>query len=70
MELDLTHLERCGVRMPHQIANEATILVHALGTCPIRDSRSLYDRGFAAHVVNDANETIVEDGERLAEDRV
>ena len=54
VELDLAHLERRGVPVAHQIADQAGILLHPPGAAAIGDAGRLHDRGVVAHVVDDA----------------
>jgi hypothetical protein len=56
--------------MPHEIANEATVPEDVLGTCPVRDTRGLHNRSVGAHVVDQANESVVQNAERVAENGV
>ena len=66
--LDLAHLERRRVAVPHQIVDQAAILADPLGAAAVGDARRLHDRGVVAHVVDDADEAVVEHRQRLVED--
>jgi len=56
--------------VPHEITNEAAVLLDPLRASSIGDASTLNDRGIVAHVVEDSYESIVEDAERHAEDFV
>ena len=60
MELDLAHLEGCGVPVTHQIVDQAAILADLPGAPAVGDARRLDDRAVVAHVVDDADEAVVE----------
>ncbi len=66
--LDLAHLERRRVTVPHEIVDEAAILADLLGAAAVAHPRGLHDGGIVAHVVDDADEAVIEHGQRLVED--
>jgi hypothetical protein len=70
MQLELAHFKRRGVHVPHEITNEAAVLLDPLRANSIGDAGTLNDRGIVAHVVKDSYEAIVEDTERHAENVV
>ena len=53
--------------MPHQILDEAAVLVHALGALAVGDACRLHHRRIVAHVIDDADEAVVEHGNRRVE---
>ena len=61
VELDLAHLERGRVPVAHEIADEAFVVLHRLGAAPVADAGGLGDGGVVAHIVDDADEAVVED---------
>ena len=54
--------------MPHEIADQAPVLVDLPGSGAIGNAGGLHDGMIAAHVVHDADEPVVEHLERNAED--
>ena len=60
VQLELAHLERRRVSVPHQVADEAAVLVPALGAPAVGRSRRLHDGRVVAHVVDDAHEPVVQ----------
>ena len=63
--LDLAHLERRRVAVPHEIVDQAAVLADLLGAAAVGDARGLHDGGVVAHVVDDADEAVVEHRQRL-----
>jgi hypothetical protein len=63
--LDLAHLERRGVAVPHEIVDQPAILADLLGAAAVADPCRLHHRGVVAHVVDDADETVIEHRDRL-----
>ena len=61
MQLDLAHLEGCGVVVPHQISNQATILVDLLGSLAVGHPGRLHDGSVRTHVVDQSDEAVIED---------
>ena len=51
----------------HQVADEAGVVAGGLRAGAVGDAGGLDDGGVVAHVVDDADETVVEDGDGLAE---
>ena len=66
--LDLAHLERRRVPVPHQIVDEAPVLADPPGAAPVGDARRLHDRAVVAHVVDDPDKAVVEHRQGLVED--
>src|SRR4030095_4365092 len=60
VELQLHHLERRRVLVPHEVADEAAVLADALRAEPVADARRLHDGRVAAHVVDEIDEAAVE----------
>jgi hypothetical protein len=67
MVLDLAHLERRRVTMPHEIVDETAILADLLGAAAVAHPCGLHHGGIVAHVVDDADEAVIEHGQRLVE---
>src|SRR5690606_1064348 len=67
VKLYLAHLEGRGVTVPHQIADETTILLHALGTTAIGNAGRLDDSRIVAHIVDDPDETMIQNRQRAVE---
>ena len=63
--LDLAHLERGGVPVAHQVADQPGVLGDAAGSPPIGHPRRLHDRRIVAHVVDHPDEAVVEHWDRL-----
>ena len=61
VQLEDTHLEGCGVPMPHQVSDQATGLVDGLGSLPVADPCCLDHSGIIAHVVYATDEAVVVD---------
>jgi len=68
VKLDLAHLERRGVAVAHEIADQAPILAHLLGAAPVGDARRLHHGAVVAHVVHHADEPMVEHRKRQVQD--
>jgi hypothetical protein len=68
MVLDLAHLERRRVAVPHQIVDEAAILADLPGAAAVADPRGLHHGGIVAHVVDDADEAVIQHRQGLVED--
>ena len=60
MQLDLAHLKRGRMPVAHQIADQALVVLHMLGPCPIADPRRLHDGSIIAHIVDDADKAVVQ----------
>ena len=56
--------------MPHEVADQAAVLVDPLRARAIGDARGLHDRLVRAHVIHDAHQAVVQDADRLAQDLV
>ena len=67
VQFDLAHLERRGVAMPHEIADQVFIVARAARACPVGHAGRLHDRRVVAHIVDDADKPAVKDPERFAE---
>ena len=67
VQLELAHLERARVPVAHQVVDQAAVVADLLGAAAVGHPRRLHDRGVVAHVVDDADEAVVEDRERLVE---
>ena len=61
VKLDLAHLERGGVPVAHQVADQSGILLYPLGAAAIGDPGRLHDGVVISHVVDDADEAVIED---------
>ena len=70
VELDLAHLERRRVAVPEEVADQGAVLGGLLGAVAVGDPGGLDDGGVASHVVDDADEPVMEHGEGTAEDFV
>ena len=70
MKFEFTHLKRGGVPVAQQVTNQITIFTDFLGADAIRDARCLHDGSIGPHVIDDANETIIQNREFNAEDVV
>ena len=57
---DLAHLERRGVPVPHQVADQPGILADPARAAAVDDPRRLHDGRVVAHVVDDADEAVIE----------
>ena len=66
--LDLAHLERRRVPVPHQVVDEPAILADLLGAAAVAHARGLHHGRVVAHVVDDPDEAVIEHGQRLVED--
>lgn len=62
VELDLAHLERGRVPVPHEIADEPFIILNGFGALAVADPRGLCYGTVVAHIVNDADKAVVEHG--------
>ena len=49
----------------HQVADQPGIVPRLLGPGAVRDARRLHDGGIVAHVVDDADKTVIEHRYRL-----
>ena len=68
--LDLAHLERRRMAVPHQVIDEPLILADLAGAAAVGDAGRLHDRGVVAHVIDDADKPVIEHRQRLVEDRL
>ena len=66
--LDVTHLERRGVGVAHQVSNQACVLPGALGAGAVGNAGGLHHGAVAAHVVDDAHEAVIKNRQGLVED--
>ncbi len=60
VQLDLAHLERGRVPVAHQVADQPFVVLHRFGAFAVGHARRLTDRGIVAHIVDDADEAVVE----------
>jgi hypothetical protein len=67
VELELAHLERGGVAMAEQVANQAAIAAQPCGAATVRHPRRLDNRRIVAHVVDHAHKAMVENREWFME---
>ena len=56
--------------MAHQISDQPAIFMHLLGSGSVRNACCLNNRLVRAHVINNANISVIEDTERSAENLV
>jgi hypothetical protein len=70
VQLDLAHLERRRVPVAHQVADQAGVVARGLRARAVADARGLDDRAIVAHVVDDADEAVVEHRDRLVQERL
>ena len=68
VQLELAHLEGRRVAMAQEVADQRAVLPHMPRACAVGDPRRLHDGGIVAHVVNHADEAVVEHVEALVED--
>ena len=61
-----THLERGGVPVRHQVADQSTIVGELLGAILVAGARCLDDIAVVAHYVDQSDESVVEDWELVA----
>ena len=64
-ELDLGHLERRGVPVPHQVADQRAVVGDLARAFAVADARRLHHGLVVAHHVDQADEPVVEHGELL-----
>ena len=60
MKLDLAHLERRGVPVAQQVADQPGIVAHGFRAPAVGHTRGLNDRGVVAHIVDHPDETVIE----------
>lgn len=70
VQLQLAHLEGSRVRVAHQIPDKSAIFADPFCARAIRNARRLHDRVVRAHVVDDANEAVVQDRQASAENGI
>ena len=70
MKLDLWHLKRRCVAVPHQIADQTTILTHLFCALSIGHTGGLNDRFIGAHIIDDTHETVIEYRQRHAQNLI
>ena len=72
VQFDFAHLERRGVAVPHQVANQVPPLVGAVvvRVKGVTDAGSLHDGRVGSHVVSDANKPVVKDRKFVSQDSV
>ena len=61
VEFDLAHLERGGVPVAHEVADQALVIGDGFGAFAVGNAGGLADGGVVAHVVDDADKAVVED---------
>ena len=59
VKLDLAHLERRRVPVPHQIPDQPFVILHGFGAAPIADAGGLGDGSIVAHIVDDPDQPVV-----------
>ena len=59
-EFQLRHLERGGVGVPQQVADQLPIVAHPAGALAIAHPRGLHDRAVIPHAVDQGDEAVVE----------
>ena len=67
--LDLAHLERRRMAVAHQIIDQPLVLTDLAGAAAVGDAGRLHDRRVVAHVIDDADKPVIENGNRLVKDR-
>ena len=67
MELDLAHLERGRVAVPHQIGDQGLVLGDLLGAAPVGDTSGLHHGTIVAHIIDHTHKTVIEQRSRLIE---
>jgi hypothetical protein len=67
--LDLAHLERRRMAVSHQIVDEPLVLTDLAGAAAVGHAGRLHDRCVVAHVIDDADKSVIENGQRLVKDR-
>ena len=68
VELDLAHLERCGVPVPHQVADQSFVVADRFRALAVGDPGRLHHGRVVPHVVDHADEAVVEHGQRLEQE--
>ena len=66
--LDLAHLERRGVTVAHEVVDQPGVVASLARALAIRDASRLDHRRVVAHVIDDADEAVVKDRDRLEKD--
>jgi len=61
VEFDLAHLERGGVPVAHEVADQALVISDGFGAFAVGNAGGLADGGVVAHIVDDADKAVVED---------
>src|SRR5688572_10134081 len=70
MKLDLAHLERCCMPMPHQVTDQSSIFVDAFGPKTIRNPCCLYNGFIVAKVVDYAHKARIEHTKGVSQERI
>jgi len=65
VKLDLRHFERSGVIVTQKVTNERAIVTHTLGPGAIRNARGLNHRVVSAHIIDDPDKSVVQNGELM-----
>ena len=60
MQLDLAHLERGRMPMPHQIADKPLVILHRFGAFAVRHTRRLANGGIIAHVIDHPHKPMIQ----------
>src|SRR5882672_4794090 len=63
--LDLAHLERRRMAMPHQVVDQPAVLADLLGAAAVAHPGGLHDGSIVSHVVDDADKSVIENRQRL-----
>jgi hypothetical protein len=69
VHLYLAHLERRGVAVAHQVANQRPIFGHLFRPRAVRHPRRLHHRLVPAHYIHYPHEAVVQDGELYVQKR-
>ena len=64
MQLDLAHLERGRMPVPHQVPDQPGIVLHAFGAFAIAHPRRLADRRIVAHVIDHPDKPVIQHRDR------
>ena len=67
VQLEVAQLERRGVAVAHQVADQAAVRGHLAGAAAVGDARALHHGVVVAHVVDHPHEAAVEHGERAVQ---
>ena len=68
VDLQLAHFEGRGVLVAHEVVNQSCVVACSPGPSSVGHPCGLHNCGVIAHVVDDSNETMVENRHGLVED--